>query len=327
MKFCLREKNIILGLIDLNKTIIKYKNIINNELGSIYPVGPELLKNPINHILNGGKRVRPLLCMLVNNACGGKLEKSVKPALSIELLHIFSLVHDDIMDNDSLRHGIPTIHQKWNNSIAILSGDAILALAFRELNSSTNLIKQKFNSALIAVCEGQALDIEYQNIDKIPLKQYFDMINLKTAYMLGLSAEIGALLATDDHEIVENFRKIGFLIGKVFQIQDDLLEITSDSSIMGKSLSSDIILNKKTYLMIKAEEKFPGMLDSIYKNNKNQILLKKEIVSFLKENNLILETKEYISKIFKEIDDLLISSEIKNENILDLINFIKQRKS
>tara|TARA_B000000532_G_C18875207_1_gene410286 strand:- start:716 stop:1702 length:987 start_codon:yes stop_codon:yes gene_type:complete len=328
MKFCQRQKNIILGLIDLNKTIIKYKNIINKELSSIYPVGPELLKNPINHILNGGKRVRPLLCMLVNNACGGKLEKSVKPALSIELLHIFSLVHDDIMDNDSLRHGIPTIHQKWNNSIAILSGDAILALAFRELNSSTNLIKQKFNSALIAVCEGQALDIEYQNIDKISLKQYFDMINLKTAYMLGLSAEIGALLATDDHEIVENFRKIGFLIGKVFQIQDDLLEITSDSSIMGKSLSSDIILNKKTYLMIKAEEKFPGMLDSIYKkNNKNQILLKKEIVSFLKENNLILETKDYISKIFKEIDDLLISSEIKNENILDLINFIKQRKS
>ena len=220
----------------MNKTIIKYKNIINKELSSIYPVGPELLKNPINHILNGGKRVRPLLCMLVNNACGGKLEKSVKPALSIELLHIFSLVHDDIMDNDSLRHGIPTIHQKWNNSIAILSGDAILALAFRELNSSTNLIKQKFNSALIAVCEGQALDIEYQNIDKISIKQYFEMINLKTAYMLGLSAEIGALLAIDDYEIVENFRKIGFLIGKVFQIQDDLLEITSDSSIMGKSL-------------------------------------------------------------------------------------------
>ena len=89
-----------------------------------------------------------------------------------------------------------------------MSGDAILALAFRELNSSTNLIKQKFNSALIAVCEGQALDIEYQNIDKISMKQYFEMINLKTAYMLGLSAEIGALLATDDHEIVENFNKM-----------------------------------------------------------------------------------------------------------------------
>ena len=312
----------------MNNLIKEYKTAINNRLNIVYPDGPKLLKEPINHILKGGKRIRPLLCMLVNNACGGRQKDSIDIAVSIELLHIFSLVHDDIMDADILRHGIQTIHKKWDNSIAILSGDAILALAFKGLNTSPNLIIQKFNSALIAVCEGQALDIEFQDLENISLEQYYNMINLKTAYMLGLSAEIGALISSQDSLIANNFKKIGLLLGKVFQIQDDLLEVTSDSKIMGKSLSSDIILNKKTYLMIKAESKCPGELDYIYKENyKDLDVLKHKIVDFLDSNNIIEETKDYINSIFNEIDRLLDSCVIENNNILDLINFIRTRKS
>jgi len=312
----------------LNNLIKEYKTAINNRLNIVYPDGPKLLKEPINHILKGGKRIRPLLCMLVNNACGGTKKDSIDVAVSIELLHIFSLVHDDIMDADILRHGIQTIHKKWDNSIAILSGDAILALAFKGLNTSPNLIIQKFNSALIAVCEGQALDIEFQDLENISLEQYYNMINLKTAYMLGLSAEIGALISSQDSLITNNFKKIGLLLGKVFQIQDDLLEVTSDSKIMGKSLSSDIILNKKTYLMIKAESKCPSELDYIYKENyKDLDVLKHKIVDFLDSNNIIEETKDYINSIFNEIDRLLDSCVIENNNILDLINFIRTRKS
>ena len=312
----------------MNNLIKEYKTAINNRLNIVYPDGPKLLKEPINHILKGGKRIRPLLCMLVNNACGGRQEDSIDVAVSIELLHIFSLVHDDIMDADVLRHGIQTIHKKWDNSIAILSGDAILALAFKGLNTSPNLIIQKFNSALIAVCEGQALDIEFQDLENISLEEYYNMINLKTAYMLGLSAEIGALISSQDSLIANNFKKIGLLLGRVFQIQDDLLEVTSDSKIMGKSLSSDIILNKKTYLMIKAESKCPGELDYIYKENyKDLDVLKDKIVDFLDKNNIIEETKDNIDSIFNKIDRLLDSCDIENNNILDLINFIRTRKS
>ena len=311
----------------MNKLIKEYKNLIDHKLKLVYPNGPKLLKEPINHILYGGKRIRPLLCMLVYDACNGKVKNVIDVAISIELLHIFSLVHDDIMDGDQLRHGIKTIHEKWDNSIAILSGDAILALAFKGLNSSPNLIKQKFNSALIAVCEGQALDIEYQDLDKISLNDYFEMINLKTAYMIGLSAEIGALLANKSSENANSYKMMGLLLGKVFQIQDDLLEITSSADTMGKSLSSDILLNKKTYLMIQAENKFPGVLDQIYKkNNKDLPLLKKEIRNFLFDNNIIEETTDYISSIFIEIDNILKSNNQSNENIIKLVDFIRRRK-
>ena len=311
----------------MNKLIKEYKNLIDSKLKLVYPNGPKLLKEPINHILYGGKRIRPLLCMLVYDACNGKEKNVIDVAVSIELLHIFSLVHDDIMDGDQLRHGIKTIHQKWDNSIAILSGDAILALAFKGLNASPNLIKQKFNSALIAVCEGQALDIEYQDLDKISLNDYFDMINLKTAYMIGLSAEIGALLANKSIENANSYKMMGLLLGKVFQIQDDLLEITSSADTMGKSLSSDILLNKKTYLMIQAENKFPGVLDQIYKkNNKDLPLLKKEIRNFLFDNNIIEETTDYISSIFIEIDNILKSNNQSNENIIKLVDFIRRRE-
>tara|TARA_B100000945_G_C20370792_1_gene591984 strand:+ start:290 stop:1222 length:933 start_codon:yes stop_codon:yes gene_type:complete len=308
-------------------SIKEYKKIIDDKLIKSYPDGPKLLKGPINHVLYGGKRIRPLLCMLVNEACGGKLEDSIDVSMSIELLHIFSLVHDDIMDGDNLRHGVETIHEKWNNSVAILAGDAILALAIKKLNSSSNLVKEKFNNALIAVCEGQALDVEYENLNTISIEQYFKMVNLKTSYMLGLSMEMGSLIANVDIDTVNKFRQIGLLIGKVFQIQDDLLEITSDTKTMGKSLSSDILLNKKTYLMIQLDIKHPGVLDDIYKScNGDADLLKKQIKKVLMESGIIDETRKYIECVFDDIYSIISSIPTSNDNVIELIDFIKNRK-
>ena len=160
-----------------NDLIVEYKTMIDAELVNIYNDGPKLLKKPINHIILGGKRLRPILCMLTAKSFNGNEKKSLICSVSIELLHIFSLVHDDIMDNDILRHGTKTIHSKWNIPIGILSGDAILALALIHLNRLTqnkNLIIEKFNAALIKVCEGQALDKEFETKSTVDISEYLN---------------------------------------------------------------------------------------------------------------------------------------------------------
>ena len=242
-------------ILSFNKDMDCFKQLVNDELNNIYLSGPLLLKEPINYIIRGGKRLRPSLCLLICNAFNKNVSKALVPAVSIELLHLFSLIHDDIMDNDDIRHNQLTLHKKWNISVAILAGDAILALAFKRLNNTENSIKELFNSALIAVCEGQALDIEYEGLKNISNKEYFKMIDLKTGFLIGLSAQMGATVANVADEISLAIRDYGRLLGRAFQMQDDCLEIFSNSENMGKSLESDILLGKKTFLMIQALER------------------------------------------------------------------------
>ena len=255
-----------------NEKMSTYKSLIDSELDNVYINGPTLLRDPINHIKYGGKRLRPSLCMLICDMFDVDLEKALVPAVSIELLHLFSLVHDDIMDNDDLRHNKITLHKKWNTSVAILAGDAILALAFKRLNNTNNTIKELFNGALIAVCEGQALDIEYESSNLVSKDDYLNMIDLKTGHMIGLSAQLGGILSDLHIENIKKLNNYGKLIGRAFQVQDDLLEILSTSSKMGKTLDSDFVLGKKTYLMIEAKRLYPAEYDEIIsislKNNK-----------------------------------------------------------
>ena len=310
----------------MDKDLKLYKKIIDNGLSDIYNNGPSLLKDPINYIVHGGKRLRPILCILSNDACGGSLEKVLPPAISIELLHIFSLVHDDIMDDDRVRHNKETIHSKWNTPIGILSGDAILALALKELNMSSDLIRKKFNNALIAICEGQALDIEYQSVKSITLKEYFYMINLKTSYMLGLSAEIGAMVAGAEKTISDLFNQIGILLGKAFQLQDDLLEITSTEKKMGKSLNSDVFLNKKTYLFTKAKTKYSDEIKSIYSKKQTVSNLNIQVKQFLIDTGIVDDCKEQINITFDEVYNHINDLNIDKSKLTFYVDKIRIRK-
>lgn len=310
--------------LNFKNNLIFFKESIDKELLKIYPLGPELLKKPIDYVVTGGKRLRPSLCLLICNSFNKNISKALIPAVSIELLHLFSLVHDDIMDNDDYRHSKKTIHKKWNVPVAILVGDAILALAFKRLNNADHSIKELFNSALIAVCEGQALDIEYELLDHITEKEYLNMIDLKTGHMLGLSAQLGGILSNLSIDKQSKLKNYGTLIGRAFQIQDDILEVMSNTMVMGKSLDSDFILGKKTYLMIKAKDKCPKEMIKIQKQSKKDYSLAFTMYKdLLIKEGIIDQSISFVNNTFNEAE--LISQNIISDN--SLINFIKILKN
>ena len=231
--------------------ISQYRDDINKGLSDIYPDGPISLTQPVRYVLRGGgKRIRPLLTIFSAEACGGSKDDVFSSALAVEVLHNFTLVHDDIMDQDYIRHGQKTVHKKWDDGVAILSGDAMLSLALRLLNQSSVAIPSQmkiFIEGLLAVCEGQALDKEFETQNLVTIDNYIRMIDLKTGHMIGLAAELGTISAGADPIICEAVRDYGRLVGRAFQIQDDLLEVFADSKKMNKSLHSDFLLDKKTY--------------------------------------------------------------------------------
>ncbi len=236
---------------------------IDARLAKVYPGGPSLLGEPVRYTLAGkGKRLRPILTLLVCRACGGREADALHAAVAVEILHNFTLVHDDIMDGDDTRHGQATVHLKWDGDVGILAGDALFILALAELRLSPGNNIEALTSAFVqgalAVCEGQALDKEYESRTQVTLDDYLQMIDLKTANMLGLAAEMGAICATTEMHQVTSIRRFGRLLGRAFQVQDDLLEIFSDTFTMGKSLGSDLLAEKKTYLMIAALERSPA---------------------------------------------------------------------
>jgi len=237
---------------------------INVRLGEIYPRGPRLLAEPVHYALAGkGKRLRPILTQLACRACGGKESDALHAAVAVEILHNFTLVHDDIMDQDHTRHGQATVHTKWDDSVGILAGDALFILALAELRLSSGNVEahiSAFAKGALAVCEGQALDKEFEARSRVTLDEYLQMIDLKTGYMLGLAAELGAICASAAREQIGGVRRFGSLLGRAFQVQDDALEVFSDTGIVGKSLGSDLLAEKKTYLMIAALERAPDQV-------------------------------------------------------------------
>ena len=241
---------------DLQSLIKKINDAIfeSSEVGDT-----PLLYEPINYINNlQGKRLRPLLVILSGLSLGGKLESLLFPAVAIELLHNFTLVHDDIMDNDDVRRGKPTVHVKWDLGTAILAGDGLLGLAYRKILSTPDVnqshIATLFTNALIDICEGQALDKSFETRKNVSENQYLEMINKKTAVLIQLSCLLGAITASADKEIQIKFSNFGYNIGMGFQIQDDLLDIIADESKLGKKVGSDLAMNKKTILTTKLAE-------------------------------------------------------------------------
>ncbi len=223
------------------------------------PVTPRYLYDPVRYVTAGrGKRLRPVLVRLAGEACAAAEADLVNAGLAVELLHNFTLVHDDIMDGDDLRHDQPTVYKRWDDSTAILAGDGIFAISqlkISQVKSNPELCFRRFNEATLAICEGQALDKEFESRTAVTLDEYLDMIARKTGNLLGLCAELGAILGNQPVDVHKSLFDYGILLGQAFQVQDDILEITADAENMGKSLGSDIAAGKQTVLTILARER------------------------------------------------------------------------
>lgn len=214
---------------------------------------------PISYILQlGGKKLRPLLVLMACDLVDGKKEDAIHAALAIEVFHNFTLMHDDIMDNAPIRRGKATVHEQWNNNIAILSGDAMLVKAYQELFKLDPTIQQKvleiFSKTALEVCEGQQLDMNFETLQNVSIPMYINMIGLKTAVLLGASLQIGALVGGATMEDAKALYDFGKNIGIAFQLQDDILDVYGNEENFGKKKGGDIIANKKTYLILKTLE-------------------------------------------------------------------------
>jgi geranylgeranyl diphosphate synthase, type II len=275
---------------------------------------PTSLYDPIRYIMQvGGKRIRPLLVLLAADCIGEINEQVMDVAVAVELLHNFTLVHDDLMDNDSVRRGNPTIHARWDDGTAILAGDAIIGIAYRCLSNieSPNLGKlvRTFTSAVVEVCEGQALDKELEGSQTVDLLTYEDMIARKTGRLVSMSAKIGAIVNGADDQLADKFEKFGSLIGKAFQIQDDLLDYFSTTQELGKPVGSDMAMHKSTYVTLIAKELLIGPSATEYSR-----LLEAgspdsvdRIRELLVEGGVEAHGKETVDKLFLQANDCLES--------------------
>ncbi len=228
-------------------------------LKSIPPDLPVSLREPIDYFLHlPGKKVRPLLTLFSSLAVGGTLEDALPAAIAVELFHDFTLIHDDIMDQDELRRGVMTLHVKYDESTAILAGDALIGLAYRELLCAPlahrGKITEIFTEALVKVCEGQALDKEFETRRDVQLPDYLDMIAKKTAWLIQVACGLGAICGGGSPKAVQHLSEFGFNLGMGFQIQDDILDFAADEVQLGKKVGSDFRMHKTTYVTLKYRE-------------------------------------------------------------------------
>ena len=239
---------------DFHKEISFLKHEINRSLKKILiKEEPKYLYDPIKYsINNSGKRLRPILVFLSGKLFKSNVNDLMKAAVAVELLHIFTLIHDDIMDGDDIRHGKPSLHEKWDISTAILSGDAIFTLAQLSINNLDKNAYNRLSEISLLVCEGQALDKEFENDNSISMDKYLNMITKKTGSLLGLCSELGAIISGQKIDICSKLYTFGVNLGLAFQIQDDYLEIFGEQKLMGKSLGSDIYSGKQTAMTILA---------------------------------------------------------------------------
>lgn len=223
--------------------------------GIQYNAEPKNLYEPIRYILSiGGKRIRPLLMLMGYNLYKEDVDTIMDNALALETYHNFTLLHDDLMDKSDLRRGNPTVHKKWNENTAILSGDTMLIMAYQLFNKGVQNEKawSAFIDATLGVCEGQQYDIDFETRNDVTEAEYMEMIRMKTSLLLGYALKIGALLGGADQEDVENLYTFGEKMGLAYQLQDDLLDVYGDPTKFQKKLGGDIVENKKTFMLIQA---------------------------------------------------------------------------
>ncbi|SRR5690554_395836 len=281
---------------------------------------PKNLYEPIHYILSlGGKRIRPTLTLMGCDVFGEKVEKALPAAMAVEVFHNFSLIHDDIMDKAPLRRGKPTVHEKWDLNTGILSGDAMLILAYRYFENYEpeifSELAKLFSKTALEVCEGQQWDIDFETSDNITIEQYLKMIEYKTAVLVGAALRMGAIVAQTSQANKQAIYDFGLNLGVAFQLQDDYLDAFGDPETFGKQVGGDIIENKKTYLYLKAlEQATPEQREQLLhlysiksRENREKIELVKQIFEASKATD---ETQKAIAAYTQRAFDILGAMDI-----------------
>ena len=300
----------------LNKII---ENEIAVQIDNLMKLSPEGLYEPIGYsLLMGGKRLRPMMLLIGFNLFSDKMEEALPAAMAVEIFHNFTLLHDDIMDKAELRRNMKTVHVRFNQNKAILSGDAMSFLSYHYLlhckSLSISKILELFTKTAIEVCEGQQLDMDFETRDDVTESEYIRMIRLKTAVLLGCSLKMGALLAGADDRMAGQLYEYGLNLGLAFQLQDDFLDTYGEQNLFGKKIGGDIVSNKKTYLLIKALEvanaeqknKLYFWLNKVSFNPEEKITSVKSLLNELRINDLtsnkIFEYFNYASSILEMLE-------------------------
>lgn len=304
-----------------------------------YTVPPENLFHPMTYIMSlGGKRIRPILVLMGANLFTDKLEEIYLPAVGIEIFHNFTLLHDDVMDNADIRRNKPTVHKKWNSNVAILSGDAMSIKAYQYIGACDDKylrnILEVFNTTALEVCEGQQLDMEFETRNDVTVDEYLNMIKLKTAVLLACSLKMGAILADASKENAELLYQVGIDLGMAFQLQDDLLDVFGDEKVFGKKIGGDIIANKKTFLLIKAQELAQGnTADVLAQQLALENFDEQEKIKIVKNIYEELELKQlseklinsFVSKCLESLDKISVNKELKKE-LYTVVNKLVNRE-
>jgi geranylgeranyl diphosphate synthase type II len=318
--------------------LLQYTQKIENYIQSYnFPNSPVNLYEPLEYFMGlGGKRLRPVLTLMAADLGGKLCDDAIHAAMSIELFHNFSLIHDDIMDKAPIRRGLPTVHEKWNSNIAILSGDVLLVKAY-ELISKQNKehipeLFQLFNKTAIEVCEGQQMDMDFEERKDVTIEEYIAMIRLKTSVLLGCALEFGFIISDQTVQNRKYLYDFGVNLGIAFQIQDDILDLFGDPEKVGKQVGGDVKSNKKTLLYLVAEKLCKEQnIKELNRLKEIKDLDKKvfETRLFYQEIGVLDETKNYLNKYYgdamKSLDAVTVNS--SKENLLEMTNFLFNRQS
>ncbi|WP_316841146.1 polyprenyl synthetase family protein [Pedobacter gandavensis] len=310
-------------------TPTQLQEIIENAIDQIeYPATPARLYEPISYIMGlGGKRIRPALVLMAADLFSASIEKAIPAALAIETFHNFTLIHDDIMDNAPLRRGQQSVHEKWGVNNAILSGDVMMVESNKHLSMlDSNVLKDAldtFNTTAQGVCEGQQLDMEFEEREVVGISEYINMIRLKTAVLLGGAMKLGAQVAGASPQEAAQLYEFGENIGIAFQLQDDILDVYGDPEKFGKQVGGDIMANKKTLLLLKLKELAdPDDLLAIAEQSNNpdfQEKIANMTVLYDKYDIRGLASQEmrnYSDKAFEALSALAVPEERKEELLL-----------
>jgi geranylgeranyl diphosphate synthase type II len=307
-------------------SIEQLQKIINKAIAETkYTAKPAELYEPISYLMQlGGKRMRPVLVLVSTDLFEGDVLNALDAAIGIELFHNFTLMHDDIMDKAPLRRGNPTVHVKWNESAAILSGDVMFVEAYKLMIKVDDTILRQvldiFSDTASGVCQGQQADMNFEKRDDVSLEEYIEMIRLKTAVLLAGSMQIGALIGGAEKEQAGLLYEFGENLGLAFQLQDDILDVYGDPEKFGKQVGGDILADKKTFLLIKARELARGETASEldYWLNMADFEPLKKVNAITSIYNLLgvrklaeAEMENYVRKALNALDRITVASSRK----------------